>query len=835
MDQTTTCMEPEVCETSFDCKEGRQCAGLSCQTFGGCGSDLFEPNDAMGEATDLVTAGRVDSRAEATLCRGDVDRFTFETTEFVNPAVTGALVVQVDIPQRDTGLGEVDVALMRDGTELDSARSGPMGREARLSVQTPITVNNHGAYTVVIRAGEEMRAAGVTYAVSANVVPQNTQDACNGAQRLRANQSLSGDTVDGTSSSIGSQCTSSTNESNEVIYRVEVDSPQQMTFQLTPQTSGSNLSMSLRDACVQPSSERACVDGAETGESETMTALLNEGTYYLVVQAAAGGSGGPFEVLATTTLKACTAQDDYCVGTDTARRCTPGGGRFQEVECDEGCNPSTGGCYSPAGDGCQDATSITPSMTDTEGVYSQQIQLRQLDDNHGIDFGGCLGSDAPRTTGPDRVYEVTIPAQRGFTAEVDFANDAEGALYVSQSCPDISGSCQSGAAQSTERAGFERLTVSNRTDQSVTRYLVIDTRGDQLLGSASFELTYKDVICTPGMRQCGGDTVEECNATGTGYEAFQQCGYACGNGVCQAETCMSAPTIPNDGTEHTYLMDLSKFANNYNLIGSSSTCLDNFAATPGREAVFQFQGNAGEVVDLEWDPLSNAVVYVVSDCTDLTGSCIAGTESMYSGSGSKAVSSTFSLDQGGTYYVMADTRGGGTSYGSSTLRARLVEPSCQPKTAACSSGGDFKYCNVYEIYDTYSCTNCCSTLGTGSSSPTLTIPDDDTQGVSDSLTVSGCSGSVDRLYVDVEVTHPLALELELELSGPDGTSVTLQDNDISYQDDIDELYPETRVPTDSLAAFQGIDPDGTWTLEAVDTQPNNTGTLDRWAIYAACN
>jgi subtilisin-like proprotein convertase family protein len=825
-----TCSEPDVCETSFDCKSGRQCAGLNCLASTMCQSDRYEPSDSPDNTIELVSVSEGSGTLGGTLCQGDVDRFSFNTTDFLSGSESGTLIVQLDLPRRDAGLGAYEIVILKDGTEVTSAQSGARGREDTLRAETGIGLADHGSYVAEIRAQDDMTSAGVTYDLTVNVAADDVQTACDQAIDLRANQSISGTTSNAPSTNLGSTCTASDNTSNERVYRIELDAPQQMTFNLSPQLSGANLSMSLRENCAQPSSERYCVDESGNGSDESLEALLNRGTYYLIVQPTVDGSGGPFQLTTETTFKACTGQDNFCGDGQTAEICSPEGGRFRSISCDAGCNPSTGECFPPAGDVCNDSPAISPEDMSSDSPVTREINLPQLNDDYQVGGEGCLGDNADQSTGPDKTYEITLPPGKGVTAEVTFNNEVEGSLYVVDNCEDIAGTCQKGAGNSTEQDNQETLTFSNRTDSEVTRTLVVDTAADQLFDTASLSLTFKDVICMPGMQQCAGSDIETCNDPGTAYEVSNTCGYSCSQAVCQGEVCSNAIPIPNDGTEHVYNLEMGDFAGDYDI--SSASCIGSFSDSPGHEAVFTFQANANDVVDISWDPPEDPSLYVVSDCSDLAGSCVAGIDDF----GSTSVNQKFVVNQAGTYYVMADVDDTGSGvYGSSTLTAKIQQPSCTANTGSCTGGGDFDYCDSFGLNTSYSCSNCCSTLGSGSSAPSAAIPDNDPTGLSDSLSVSGCSGTTSQLYVSVDITHTFIGDLIIDLTGPTGTTVTLWDQSGGADDDILGLFPETLTSNESLSAFNGSDPNGSWDIDIEDTAGADTGTLESWSIYAACN
>src|SRR5262249_54974743 len=76
--------------------------------------------------------------------------------------------------------------------------------------------------------------------------------------------------------------------------------------------------------------------------------------------------------------------------------------------------------------------------------------------------------------------------------------------------------------------------------------------------------------------------------------------------------------------------------------------------------------------------------------------------------------------------------------------------------------------------------------------------------------VSGYTGSVASVQADVSVLDDDPRKLTLTLTGPDGTSVRLHDHTGSPDHAIRGVYGATLGSAQSLAAFQGRPPDGTW-------------------------
>ncbi|MEW5870495.1 MAG: proprotein convertase P-domain-containing protein [Chloroflexota bacterium] len=140
--------------------------------------------------------------------------------------------------------------------------------------------------------------------------------------------------------------------------------------------------------------------------------------------------------------------------------------------------------------------------------------------------------------------------------------------------------------------------------------------------------------------------------------------------------------------------------------------------------------------------------------------------------------------------------------------------------------------------------------------PALSIPDNNTTGITDSLVVSSV-GLLDDLNVYVNISHTWVGDLIVSLLHQDtGTSVTLIDrpgvpasaNGCSYNSIDATLDDEaasavesqcsttppaiggTFIPNNPLSAFDGQSSGGTWRLTISDRASADTGTLNQWCL-----
>src|SRR4051812_25246875 len=130
------------------------------------------------------------------------------------------------------------------------------------------------------------------------------------------------------------------------------------------------------------------------------------------------------------------------------------------------------------------------------------------------------------------------------------------------------------------------------------------------------------------------------------------------------------------------------------------------------------------------------------------------------------------------------------------------------------------------------------------------IPDKSATGVSSSIAIGG-SGTVSNVDVSIaHLTHTWDGDLQIELTGPDGTKVMLADRPGGINNSGDNFvntvfsdsaatplsagtppYTGTFKPAGGrLAAFAGKPLAGTWTLRVADMAASDVGTLDGWGL-----
>jgi subtilisin-like proprotein convertase family protein len=111
----------------------------------------------------------------------------------------------------------------------------------------------------------------------------------------------------------------------------------------------------------------------------------------------------------------------------------------------------------------------------------------------------------------------------------------------------------------------------------------------------------------------------------------------------------------------------------------------------------------------------------------------------------------------------------------------------------------------------------------------LAIPDNAPAGITSTLDITD-SRAIDRLAVNVDITHPSRGELQILLTGPDGTTVILQNPSTDRAPFTQITYGVDADSAERLDVFHGRPANGRWTLTVKDLQPQNAGTLLSWSL-----
>ncbi|MGE0174474.1 MAG: proprotein convertase P-domain-containing protein [Oligoflexales bacterium] len=119
---------------------------------------------------------------------------------------------------------------------------------------------------------------------------------------------------------------------------------------------------------------------------------------------------------------------------------------------------------------------------------------------------------------------------------------------------------------------------------------------------------------------------------------------------------------------------------------------------------------------------------------------------------------------------------------------------------------------------------------TKSSSPQRAIPDNNSAGIEEQLTIDDDLLVTSRFSIDMHLTHTFIGDLLIELVSPLGTKVILHKQSGGATANIVGNYPTTLAPAEALTKLVGQSLKGTWTLRVKDLQLGDFGTLVSWGI-----
>ncbi len=321
------------------------------------------------------------------------------------------------------------------------------------------------------------------------------------------------------------------------------------------------------------------------------------------------------------------------------------------------------------------------------------------------------------------------------------------------------------------------------------------------------------------------------------------------------DRCLGALDV---GEGRVFNEDTTDMVSDYNL--SPHGCTGG--PSTGRDMAFRVHLEEGQTLEAvllaDWD----GQLYLVRDCQDAEGTCVAGVDEQPQG---VEETLTWTADRDGTYYLIVDSysisrrgpfrlwvsvdgecrvhRDCPQGFRCVAFRcrevectvdedcdgdgARCVDEVCVPPDCAsdldCRPRG--QYCLGYECRDP-------AGVGWGSSMVDLAIPDGDPGGVSSVILVDE-PGEVGTVQVELDIEHPYAGDLEVTLVSPAGTRVRLHNQTGGSRPFGERLYGGPR-PADGpgdLDLLRGESAQGAWRLEVRDLSAGDVGTLVGWALW----
>ena len=435
---------------------------------------------------------------------------------------------------------------------------------------------------------------------------------------LRGNTSLAGLDL----ASAGATCGDRGADGRDLTWRFTAPADGRYRFALTLPPAidsdtprfGPDLVYLLADGC----DAAGCV-AARSGSGALEVDLASGDTYIVVVDGSSWEAKGPFGL---TVSQRCAVQecgDRECgiVGCGSCGDC--GGGQY----CD-----AAGRCQSAGpGDTCADPIEVAAlpfAHTGDTGRFHHDYSYSVTDCPTFPFRFGAKSSDV--------VFHFTAPSAGVYTAEL--ASGFDGNLFAVTDCADIGGSC---LGASRNGYGDERLALTLGAGEAVFVIAQGAFNNSNLTGPYTFRLT----SCVPDCvgKSCGDDgcggSCGPCAATDSCVEAAScdPIPSVCEqSGACEdlpGNTCASA--IPIGALPFSDSQDTADFTSEYGYGAGWCPGVDatwGFAAadvayafTAPTDGLYRFQLATGSGLGA-----FDANLYLVTDCDDVRGSCLAADE-----------------------------------------------------------------------------------------------------------------------------------------------------------------------------------------------------------------
>ncbi len=665
---SASCQEAATgCASAVDCTGDRVCTNAVCVDPGMCSEDASEPNNITGQETEITSLIQ-----ELTICNGDTDLFIFDTT--TDPDGTGTLNVVVEINPVDVGLGEIKVELVNPlGNVVQTGSSIVNGTDtATIDVRHLIDVVTMGKYIIRV-SGDGVSTAGVRYALRADVVDPNVLTGCGMATVLDPSQPTSGNTAMGASIELKT-CGDTEGFNKENIFSLQVDVPSYLTLQALP-TPDVDVTLSLRSICGQNDTEIACANDVGITGTETISAPVQPGTYYIIVESAQADEGA-YTLVTDLAPIICSPADNTCADATNANVCNAQGTAFENEACENGCDMAIGRCTRNLGDVCDTAIPVT-------NTYSGSINWNAYLPDYAPDVA-CVPLDGSNTDvdGEDAVFAVTIPDGSALSATLDRDFGVYVSMYFVTDCLDVNTSCLTGVNDG--RFSDETLFYNNDTGADITGFLIVDRSVSSTSSAASpIEISVAPVICTPAESRCVLNRESQtCNAAGTAFDTSVSCEFGCDTmtGKCVTpvnDLCDGAIELtPGVGVTG----DISILAASYTADGCSGS-------GNGRDATYVIRNvQPGSLINVVMVSNFDAVLWAAKECTaNVLSTCLALEDD--------PENLDLVATAGGDYYFVADTFSSGKTTGTFEITATVTQPQCVAGQAiGCLDATTLQYC-----------------------------------------------------------------------------------------------------------------------------------------------
>lgn len=559
-------------------------------------------------------------------------------------------------------------------------------------------------------------AGGQTSAQTTVTVASVNGDTCADPFVISGSGTFTGNTNLATNDYSQSQsCTGYASTGPDVVYRVSLQAGDRLQASLQPSNQTTwDTAIYLVTSC--GSIATSCVAGQDNGNPETIDyTAAAAGDFFLVVDGY-GGQGGAYAL--DVTITAAPIANDTCNGAIDVTA----GGTFS------GDTTNASNDYSPLASGFGGCTGYTANSNDV--VYRVVLQPGErlqasLDASWDAslymitDCGNPAGTCAAgQDNGNPEQIDYTAQTLSGFFLIVDGYGSARGAYTLSVSVsPPVTGgdTCAAPVMVPAGGGSFQSTTMGAANDYAPGLACTGDTAlgpdlvyaldlnaGDVVEALASFDATVDGSIyattdcsmltCVAGSDMGGGPGRPEdirfvAQTTGTHYlivdgtTASDVGGHDVTILSYGGDTCADAAPLASSGTVETAIT--TGLTNDYSPNAGGCT-----RPASGPERAYSVAITAGDQLDVRFTPNGSfdPILYVVSNCSDITGSCVVGTDLGANG-GAERVAPVF--DTSGTYYVMVDGYNGAAGSGSLVATVRGGD-TCADAYVVPPNGGQFR-------------------------------------------------------------------------------------------------------------------------------------------------
>jgi hypothetical protein len=306
--------------------------------------------------------------------------------------------------------------------------------------------------------------------------------------------------------------------------------------------------------------------------------------------------------------------------------------------------------------------------------YSDSGDTLMAAADYGYGAGACPGEASGwGSAAPDYAYAFT-PATTGlYQATLTPGYDSN--LYIVTDCADVDGTC---LFADEELGSSASESIQSVLEAGVTYYVIVDGYSNTLAtNGGTYTLDIAAVVCTPS---CTGKV---CGDDGCGGSCGT-CGIdqVCSAGAClrEGDTCAVAKVI--GGTPYVAIGNTTLSTADYGPADGACPGADPGPIGAGSgDDVFSFTPATSGSYTITATTGFSATIYVVTDCANVSGTCVAGHD-VASTTSAFAVTMT----AGTTYYIVVDGYATGADEGAYTLT--VTESICTPACTGKECGPD---------------------------------------------------------------------------------------------------------------------------------------------------